>query len=209
MTQRATMLFRAYAIVAVLTFIFVAPLIWMLVTSFKTPDAATSGYSWWPNPWDTSSYDQLLHSSSLPVLRWFVNSVLAGLANAALIVAVDAPAAYALARMEFFAKKPIFAIIIYRLLYSLKGQPELDRFTDETLARLLDRDRGGELRRTLAAYLESNGSPTEAALRLKLHRNTVLYRLSRIEDLLGVDLRDADARLTLHLALRIQDVLES
>ena len=101
-----------WATIAVLTFIFVAPLIWMLITSFKTPDAATSGYSWWPNPWDTSSYDQLLHSSSLPVLRWFVNSVLAGLANAALIVAVDAPAAYALARMEFFAKKPIFGVII-------------------------------------------------------------------------------------------------
>lgn len=98
--------------VAVLTFVFVAPLIWMLITSFKTPDAATSGYTWWPNPFDTSSYDELLHSSSLPVLKWFVNSVLAGLLNAALIVAVDAPAAYALARMEFFAKRPIFAIII-------------------------------------------------------------------------------------------------
>lgn len=98
---------------------------------------------------------------------------------------------------------------LYRFLYSLQGQPELRGFTDETLARLLQRDKSGELRRTLTAYLESNGSPTEAALRLKLHRNTVLYRLSRIEDLLGVDLRDADARLTLHLALRIQDVLES
>jgi multiple sugar transport system permease protein len=96
----------------VLTVIFVVPLLWMLVTSFKTPDAATSGYSWWPNPFDTSSYDTLVHSSSLPVLRWFVNSVLAGIANAALIVAVDAPAAYALARMEFFAKRPIFAVII-------------------------------------------------------------------------------------------------
>lgn len=95
-----------------LTLIFVAPLLWMLVTSLKGQDAATSGYSWWPNPFDTTSYDQLLHSSSLPVLRWFVNSVLAGMANAALIVAVDAPAAYALARMEFFAKKPIFAIVI-------------------------------------------------------------------------------------------------
>lgn len=96
----------------VLALIFVAPLLWMLVTSLKGQDAATSGYSWWPNPWDTSSYDELLHSSSLPVLRWFVNSVLAGLANAALIVAVDAPAAYALARMDFFAKKPLFALII-------------------------------------------------------------------------------------------------
>jgi multiple sugar transport system permease protein len=96
----------------VLALIFVAPLIWMLITSFKTQDAATSGYSWWPNPWDTGSYDQLLHSSSLPVLRWFVNSLLAGLANAAIIVVVDSMAAYALARMEFFAKRPIFAIII-------------------------------------------------------------------------------------------------
>ena len=101
-----------WATVILLTFVFVAPLIWMLITSFKSPDAATSGYSWWPNPWDTSSYDQLLHSSSQPVLRWFVNSVLAGVLNSALIVAVDAPAAYALARMEFFAKKPIFAIIV-------------------------------------------------------------------------------------------------
>jgi purine catabolism regulator len=97
---------------------------------------------------------------------------------------------------------------LYRLLYSLQRQPELRAFTEEALARLGARDRNGDLRRTLAAYLECNGSPTDAALRLKLHRNTVLYRLSRIEELLGVDLREAEARLTLHLALRIQDVLE-
>jgi multiple sugar transport system permease protein len=101
-----------WATLILLALIFVAPLIWMLITSFKTPDAATSSYKWWPNPFDTSSYDQLLHSSSLPVLRWFVNSLLAGLANAALIVVVDSMAAYALARMEFFAKRPIFAIVI-------------------------------------------------------------------------------------------------
>ena len=98
---------------------------------------------------------------------------------------------------------------LYRLLYSLQGQPELSGFVDESFARLRARDRAGDLRRTLAAYLDANGSPTEAAVRLKLHRNTVLYRLSRIEELLGVDLRDADARLTLHVALRIEDVLES
>lgn len=96
----------------VLTAIFVAPLLWMLATSFKTPDASTSGFTWWPNPFDTSSYDNLVHSSSLPVLRWFVNSVLAGVANAALIVAVDSMAAYALARLDFFAKRPIFAVVI-------------------------------------------------------------------------------------------------
>ena len=102
-----------WATLIVLALIFIAPLVWMLVTSFKTPDAATAtSQSWWPNPFDTSSYDTLLHSSSLPVLRWFVNSLLAGLANATLIVVVDSMAAYALARMDFFAKRPIFAIVI-------------------------------------------------------------------------------------------------
>lgn len=102
-----------WLLMLVLTVIFVAPLLWMLITSFKTPNAATAtNQSWWPNPFDTSSYSNLLHSSSLPVLRWFFNSLLAGVANSAIIVVVDSMAAYALARMNFFGKRPIFALII-------------------------------------------------------------------------------------------------
>src|SRR5438132_261470 len=77
-----------------------------------------------------------------------------------------------------------------------------------SVGRLRPKDRGGVLLQTLEAYLATNGSPTDAAERLHLHRNTVLYRLGRIEDLLGVDLRDAEVRLGLHLALKIGDVLE-
>jgi PucR family transcriptional regulator, purine catabolism regulatory protein len=97
---------------------------------------------------------------------------------------------------------------LYRLLYALQPLPELRAFRDDALARLLAKDRGGVLVQTLGAYLGTNGSPTDAAERLHLHRNTVLYRLGRLEDLLGVDLRDADVRLALHLALKIGEVLE-
>jgi len=97
---------------------------------------------------------------------------------------------------------------LYRLLYALQPLPELRAFFEDALARLRAKDRGGVLRQTLGAYLATNGSPTDAAGRLHLHRNTVLYRLGRIEDLLGVDLRDAEVRLALHLALKIGDVLE-
>jgi len=97
---------------------------------------------------------------------------------------------------------------LYRLLYALQPLPEVRGFRDDTLARLKAKDRAGVLLQTLGAYLTTNGSPTDAAERLHLHRNTVLYRLGRIEDLLGVDLRDAEVRLTLHLALKIGDVLE-
>jgi multiple sugar transport system permease protein len=97
----------------VLTVIFVAPLLWMLITSLKSPEAATRlNPSWIPHPFDTSSYRNLLHSGSTPVLRWFANSLVAGLANAVLIVAVDAMAAYALARLDFFGKRFIFGSVI-------------------------------------------------------------------------------------------------
>jgi purine catabolism regulator len=97
---------------------------------------------------------------------------------------------------------------LYRLLYALQPLPEMRAFRDDALARLRAKDRAGVLLQTLAAYLATNGSPTDAADRLHLHRNTVLYRLGRIEDLLGVDLRNAEVRLSLHLALKIGEVLE-
>ncbi len=98
---------------------------------------------------------------------------------------------------------------LYRLLYALQPLPELRAFRDDALARLGGKDRRGVLLQTLGAYLATNGSPTDAADRLQLHRNTVLYRLGRIEDLLGVDLRNAEVRLALHLALKIGDVLDA
>jgi purine catabolism regulator len=98
---------------------------------------------------------------------------------------------------------------LYRLLYALQGQPELGEFRDDVLGTLQAKHRGGALLQTLKAYLATNGSPTDTADRLHLHRNTVLYRLGRIEDLLGIDLRDAEVRLGLYLALKIAEVLES
>jgi multiple sugar transport system permease protein len=97
-----------------LSIIFIAPLFWMLSTSLKTPNEATSlPLTWIPSEIDTSSYAQLLSLNSVtPVLRWFLNSLVAGLANAALIVAIDAMAAYALARMRFRGRGIIFGTVV-------------------------------------------------------------------------------------------------
>jgi hypothetical protein len=56
--------------------------------------------------------------------------------------------------------------------------------------------------RTLQVYLDEQGSLARAAARLHLHRNAVLYRIKRIEQLLAVDLDDPDERLSLQLACR-------
>jgi multiple sugar transport system permease protein len=99
---------------ALLTIIFVAPLLWMLVTSFKDQNAAitNNAYSWIPNPFETTSYSTLINNGNFPVMHWFLNSLLAGLANTVLILIVDAMAAYALARLDFPGKKVIFGTIV-------------------------------------------------------------------------------------------------
>jgi sugar diacid utilization regulator len=56
--------------------------------------------------------------------------------------------------------------------------------------------------RTLAVYLDEQGSVVKAAQRLHLHRNAVAYRLRRITEALGADLGDPDQRLALQLACR-------
>ena len=59
-----------------------------------------------------------------------------------------------------------------------------------------------ELLHTLNAYLESGGALAEAAAGINVHRNTLLYRLGRIEDIVKVDLREFKQRLNLYVALK-------
>jgi len=70
-----------------------------------------------------------------------------------------------------------------------------------------DRRRGGELVQTLRAYLEE-GEQQAAARRLKVHPNTLRYRLDRIGEIIDVDLADPETRLNLAVALRVQGLLD-
>ena len=98
---------------------------------------------------------------------------------------------------------------LHRLLFAVANQPELSDFYQDTVGALLayDSRTGGDLMATLDAFFACHGSPTETAQRMHLHRNTVLYRLRRIEEIGGLKLDDAGTRLNLHLCLRIGDVL--
>ena len=90
------------------------------------------------------------------------------------------------------------------------GRPESDirEFADRILGPLADGERHADLVRTLDAYLRLHGSLNAVARDLYLHRNTVRQRLRRIAKLTGADLRDADARLGLQLALLGRQALE-
>lgn len=60
--------------------------------------------------------------------------------------------------------------------------------------------------RTLAAYLDNQGSLSRTAKALHAHRNTVAYRVKKIFELLDIDSEDPDERLLLHLACRARSL---
>ncbi|BBZ26311.1 hypothetical protein MMAD_06060 [Mycolicibacterium madagascariense] len=72
------------------------------------------------------------------------------------------------------------------------------------LGVLLDYDvaKRSDLVHTLNYYLECGGNYDESAAALHVHRSTLRYRLGRIADLTGFDLRDVDTRFNLHAATR-------
>ena len=64
-----------------------------------------------------------------------------------------------------------------------------------------DRARRSDLVRTLKTYFAAGTNASEAADRLFLHRNSMLYRLERIQALTGLDLKDHRVALALQLGL--------
>lgn len=86
----------------------------------------------------------------------------------------------------------------------LVGSPELtSRLTQVAFGDLLalpEQERE-TLLSTLDAVIDSGGSPTRAAQRLYCHRNTVIYRLQRIESVTGRSVSDARDRLLFALGL--------
>ncbi|MGW7196457.1 PucR family transcriptional regulator [Streptomyces chryseus] len=59
-----------------------------------------------------------------------------------------------------------------------------------------------ELARTAEAFLDCAGQAGRTAAALNIHRQTLYYRLSRVEQLTGLDLHNGEDRLLLHMSLK-------
>jgi len=115
--RRIVKISLSYGALILLTVVFVAPIVWMFLTSFKTnPESTRFPLSWIPREFSTEGYRPIFRAGSdAPVLRYFFNSMIAASAHAALVVVTAAPAAYALARMHFRGKGLMFAVVISTL----------------------------------------------------------------------------------------------
>jgi purine catabolism regulator len=94
---------------------------------------------------------------------------------------------------------------IYQLLGQLEDVPVARTFAEQIIGPLADYDQQhrSALVETMNAYFNHHGNISQTAESLFIHRNTLLYRLDRIQELTGQDLEQADMRLAFHLALKL------
>lgn len=92
----------------------------------------------------------------------------------------------------------------YRLIDAAHAVGAVEDFIREWLGALLDYDvaKKSQLVFTLSEHLESGGNYDDSAKALHIHRSTLRYRLARISELTGYDLRDVNTRFNLHAATR-------
>jgi purine catabolism regulator len=89
------------------------------------------------------------------------------------------------------------------LVEAMRADPQKAAYYLGLLAplRQYDREHHGDLVKTLAAYLRHGGNSVQTANALFIHRNSLRYRLSRIQALCLLNPDDPDARLALQIAL--------
>jgi hypothetical protein len=80
---------------------------------------------------------------------------------------------------------------------------------DRRFEQLRRADRDGTLTHTLEVYLDHGGDAKLTAEELSLHRSGLYYRLSRISELAAVDLADGEARLAMHLSIKLDQIRAS
>jgi purine catabolism regulator len=96
----------------------------------------------------------------------------------------------------------------FQLLLALQDHEALGLFCDSLLGPIEagEGQYGGELMRSLEAFIECNGQWERAAQQLYCHRHTLRYRIRRIEELTGRDLGNARDRIEFWLALRGKEI---
>ncbi|WP_312112738.1 PucR family transcriptional regulator [Brevibacillus reuszeri] len=98
-----------------------------------------------------------------------------------------------------------YEVLVEDLLLDAAGHPVLQMLTSILIEPIVtyDKEYGTELVATLSAFLKSGGNTKRVAEELFIHRNSVLYRLERIGEILQIDVNDPEVRFRLDVAMRV------
>ncbi|MBP2621727.1 sugar ABC transporter permease [Streptococcus panodentis] len=89
-----------YILLAVLAFIWLLPILWIFLTSFRGEGANAVPY-FFPKTYTFDNYVRLFNNSAYPFARWFINTLIVATATCILSTLITVGMAYSLSRIKF------------------------------------------------------------------------------------------------------------
>ncbi|MCE4047564.1 MULTISPECIES: carbohydrate ABC transporter permease [Bacillaceae] len=109
----------AFVFLLAMSVIWVIPLVWGIVTSFKSEiELQSVGFKFLPIEWVLSNYTSLLvDNASTPLVRWFTNSLFISISHTLLVLLVVTLSAFAFSRLNFRGKHGLFAFLMATMMF--------------------------------------------------------------------------------------------
>ncbi len=98
---------------------------------------------------------------------------------------------------------------VYQLLLAIDDKNTMKQYYDAKLGVLEkhDQNNGSDYLEFLKVYLNNNCNINDTADKLFIHRNTVVYKIKKINELLDCDLSELEVRVKLFLAIMLQNII--
>lgn len=98
---------------------------------------------------------------------------------------------------------------VYQLLLAIDDKNTMKQYYDAKLGVLEkhDQNNGSDYLEFLKVYLNSNCNINDTADKLFIHRNTVIYKIKKINELLDCDLSELEVRVKFFLAIMLQNII--
>lgn len=100
-----------------LVIIVIVPLLYMFAMAFTLEsNQLVFPIKWFPDPPTMSNFTKIFIDPQLPIVRWFVNSLIISTVGTGIIVFLSSLSGYAFARLEFPGRDFLFSVLLISLM---------------------------------------------------------------------------------------------
>ena len=100
--------------------------------------------------------------------------------------------------------------MVYHLLYEVSNHPTLSKIYRNTVERIIkyDHKNHADLFETVLSLIKNDFNINQTSKHLFIHRNTLYKRITKINNLLDLDIDKSENRLILQLAFKLKEILD-
>lgn len=104
----------SYLFLISICIVWAVPVIFGITTSFRSQaEVVSAGFSLLPKEWDFNNYLAVLqNTSTAPILRWLVNSLVIAISHTALVVVIISLTGYGYTRLKFKGRDALFFTLL-------------------------------------------------------------------------------------------------